>query len=379
MVLRAWADDRPAPIGQVTTALARVRGDAASVTDRDWVALLGARGDELDELCALADAARATATVPDVLTFVVNRNLDTAVVARRAADPSLEDLVAEAAAIGATEICMQGPVPDDAPADEYLRLVARIHGVAPELHVHAFRPPEVRDAAARMRITLSEFLIRARDAGLGSVPGTAAQILDDEVRSALHPTGTPAPVSDWVDTIESAHRAGLFSTATMLYGHVETPEQQVAHLRLLCAIQARTGGFSELILMPMLPGIAPPHLADAATHRVSRRETRAVHAVARLLTLGRFNHLQAAWPKLDAEEVTDVLRGGADDIGGLLLDGRLSPESGQEAGRTLGVEQLVAIADSVGRTPRQRTTRYETLPAERCIPLPDSDVAGAQR
>ncbi|MFW0786655.1 FO synthase [Gordonia sp. CPCC 206044] len=370
MVLREWARDAHAAAEDTRAALRHVADDPASLTDDEWVALLGASGSQLDELCATADSARRSVTDPDALTFVVNRNLDTTVVASGRSDvPALDALVDEAWRIGATEICMQGPIPDDAPADGYLRLIERVHATAPELHLHAFRPAEVRDGARRMDITVTEFLGRARDAGLGSVPGTGAQVLDDEVRAHLS-GGAAAPVSAWVSSIEAAHGVGLFSTATLLYGHVETARQQVAHLRLLTEIQSRTGGFSELILMPMLPDTAPGHLAATATTAVSRRETRAVHAVARLLTLGHFDHLQVAWTKLDRDVVEELLRGGADDIGGLLLDGELMPGAGQEAGRVLSVDELADIAARVGRSPRQRTTRYTEPPADRLIPIP---------
>ncbi|UEA58400.1 FO synthase [Gordonia otitidis] len=380
MVLRAWASDRPAPGGSVRSALAALRTDRTSLTDADWAALLGADGDELTELCTLADVARREATEPDVMTFVVNRNLDTAVVAAPQADVSIDDLVAEAWALGATEICMQGPLPrsrDDVDPDAYLSIIRRIRAAAPGMHLHAFRPPEIVDAASRMGIDVAEFLRRARDAGLGSVPGTAAQILDDEVRAALHPVGTPPPVSEWVDTIRAAHDAHLFSTATLLYGHVETAGHVVAHLRLLNRIADETGGFHELIVMPLLPQNAPPHLADVATAEVSRRETRAVHAVARLMTVGHIDHLQVAWTKLDRDVVLEVLSGGADDLGGLLLDGELSPESGQEAGRTLTVDDVIAIADAVGRVPRQRRTDYGDPPPGQRTVLPQNENAQA--
>lgn len=367
MVLREWARDAVAETADVRAALRRVAADPASPTDDEWVALLGADGAELGELCAIADSARQAVTDPGALTFVVNRNFDTAVVAGGGGVPELTDLVDEAWRLGATEICMQGPLPGDAPADGYLRLVERIHAAAPDMHLHAFRPPEVRDGASRMGIPIGEFLSRAREAGLGSVPGTAAQILDDEVRARLS-GGTAPPVAEWVESIEAAHDTGLFSTSTLLYGHIESPAHVVAHLRLLNDIQYRTGGFSELIVMPMLPSAAPAQLGARGT--ASRRETRAVHAVARLLTFGRFAHVQVAWTKLDPDTVIEVLRGGADDIGGLLIDGVLMPEAGQEAGRVLSARQVADIAAAVGRRPMQRTTGYDVPPAALLTPIP---------
>ncbi|MBD0023019.1 FO synthase [Gordonia pseudamarae] len=368
MVLRAWARDVVAETSDVRAALRRVSADPTSPTDDDWAALLGADGDELDELCAVADSARRSVTDPDALTFVVNRNVDTAVIAAGGPDvPDLAELVGEAWRLGATEICMQGPLPADAPADGYLRLIEQVHRAAPEIHLHAFRPPEVRDGATRMDMPVAAFLGAARDAGLGSVPGTAAQILDDQVRARLS-GGSAPPVSEWVETIEAAHDVGLFSTSTLLYGHVESPRHVVAHLRLLNEIQERTNGFSELIVMPMLPSAAPAYLGARGV--ASRRETRAVHAVARLLTFGRIAHLQVAWTKLDPDSVLDVLRGGADDIGGLLLDGVLMPEAGQEAGRVLSAREVADIAARVGRTPVQRTTGYGAPSAALLTPIP---------
>ncbi|MEU4689089.1 FO synthase [Actinoplanes sp. NPDC023714] len=312
-----------------------------TITDAEAVELLGADGADLEDLCARADALRRD-LVGDEITFVVNRNLDTA---RVGASPGLvRDLAAEAAALGATEICMQGPLPAGLPGEGYLDLIRTIATAAPGIHLHAFRPPEVADAAERMGVTPKEFLERAREAGLGSVPGTAAKILDDDVRTRLN-GGPDMPVERWVELITTAHEAGLTSTATMLYGHVETPAQQVAHLRLLASIAERTRGFTEFIAMPFQP-------------LSSVRGTRALTAVARLILAGRIDHIQAPWPKVGRELTIQLLRGGADDLGGLLLDGVLDPSAGQEQGLSLTREDVAAIGAELGRPVRQRTTRY---------------------
>ena len=346
----------------MTSWLPAARDDPAGLPDDAYVALLGADGDELEELGALADEVRQE-TAGDALTVVVNRNLDPALVL----DPDhLDALVAEAWDLGATEVCLQGPLPDAAGRDAAVELVARIIAVAP-LHVHAFRPAEVEAAAARRGSSVADFLTSARAAGLGSVPGTAARILDDTVRAALT-GGTDIPAARWVELIRAAHTAGLRSTATMVYGHVETAAQQVAHLRALAAIQdaagAATGdpdvGFTEFIAMPFAD--VPPGLS---VRGASTRETRAVVAVARLLLHGRIDHVQAAWPKLDRAEVLAVLRGGADDLGGLLLDGFLDPTAGPEAGRVLTADDVTTIAAELGRPVRQRTTLYGEVPPER--------------
>ncbi|MTE11405.1 FO synthase [Nocardia sp. CT2-14] len=322
--------------------------------DEGYVALLHADGSELEQLCRLADSLRRQ-TVGDALTYVVNRNLDTAVVCGSAARERLGALVSEAHALGATEICMQGPLPADSD-DDYLALIAAITETAP-LHLHAFRPEELLDGAARRSMPLHEFLAQAKDSGLGSVPGTGARILDDDVRTRLK-GGPDLPVSRWVEVIETAHRAGLTSTSTMVYGHVETPAHQVAHLRLLADIQDRTGGFTEFIAMPMVPVTAASSFLDPAVPEALWRRTRAVHAVARLLLHGRIDNIQAAWPRLGLAVAVALLRGGANDVGGLLLDGRLEPESGPEAGLSLTVADVERIAAELGRSLRRRTTGY---------------------
>lgn len=334
--------------------------DPASLPDAGYEVLLGADGPELTELCELADSLRRHA-VGDTLTYVVNRNLDPPAVAGAApeARARLAALVTEAAELGATEICMQGPVP--AGSDDYLDLIAAVQAAAPGIHLHAFRPPELLDGAARRGIPLEKFLAEARDAGLGSVPGTAARILDDQVRERM--LGRPdLPVSQWTEVIETAHRAGLTSTATMVFGHIETPAHVVAHLRLLCGIQDRTGGFTEFIAMPVTPAAAPA-LAGEDLPGPSWRQTRAVHAVARLVLHGRIDNIQAAWPKFGLDSSADLLRGGANDLGGLLLDGRLAPEAGAETGLVLSREDVERVAAELGRPLRQRTTRYGEVPA----------------
>ncbi|SIS03050.1 FO synthase [Williamsia sterculiae] len=358
-----WGQEQLAPVDDVRSALVAVRDDATQVGDDQWAALLGADGPELEELAVVADAVRRD-RVGDDLTVVVNRNLDTAAVVGFDDPRRLEDLVGEAVAAGATEICMQGGVPADADPALYLDIPRRIVTAAPGLHLHAYRPPELLDAARRLHLPLDEVLGELCAAGVASVPGTAAQILDDDIRSALTGVGAVFPTADWVRTISAAHGAGLRSTATLVYGHLETRTQQVAHLRTLAGIQARTGGFTELIPMPVQQAMAPPELRDQAGAGPGARETRAVHAVARLLLAGSIDHIQVAWTKLDREVVLDVLRGGVDDLGGLLLDGVLMPEAGAEAGRVLTPADVAQIAAELGRPVRQRTTLYDDPPAD---------------
>jgi FO synthase subunit 2 len=355
----------PSP-DKVREWLRAATADPASLPDEGYEVLLGAEGRPLEELCALADSLRRQA-VGDALTYVVNRNLDPAAVA--GADPRsrerLAALVAEAHGLGATEVCMQGPLPPGSD-DDYLDLIAAVTASAPGIHLHAFRPPELLDGAARRGIPLAEFLTAARQAGLGSVPGTAARILDDDVRAAMKGSAD-LPVTKWVDVIEAAHRAGLTSTSTMVFGHVETRAHQVAHLRLLAGIQDRTGGFTEFIAMPFVPAAAAataPGLAGTNVSGPTWRQVRAVHAVARLMLHGRIGNIQAAWPKFGLDSSVDLLRSGANDLGGLLLDGRLAPDAGAEAGLVLTLDDVARVARELGRPLQQRTTGYGKVVAD---------------
>jgi FO synthase len=339
--------------------------DPAGLPDEGYTALLGADGDLLDELCALADELRRQAT-GDEVTYVVNRNLDTAAVAGRSREARhrLSALVAEARQLGATEICLQGSLPPGAD-DDYLDLIAAIKRAAPDVHLHGFRPAELLDGAARRQLPLAEFLAQARQAGLGSVPGTAARILNDDVRNRMM-GGRDLPVRLWTEVIKAAHRVGLTSTSTMVFGHVETASQQVAHLRLLGDIQAETGGFTEFIAMPFIPAAASltaPGLMNENLAGPDWRQSRALHAVARLMLRGSIDNIQAAWPKYGLDASIALLRGGANDLGGVLLDGRLAPAAGAEAGLTLTPDDVEQVAKQLGRLPRQRTTTYGRVPA----------------
>ncbi len=346
--------------------LALAAREPAGLPDEGYVALLGAEGGKLEELVGLADQL-ARETVSDTITFVVNRNLDPAVVAGTDAGSRalLDSLVDEAWELGATEICMQGPLlPGSQPAAP-LDLLAAIKARRPGLHLHAFRPAEVAGYARMLGLEQAGFLAAARQAGLDSVPGTGARILDDPIRVALT-DGNDISVATWTELIETAHRAGLRSTATMVYGHIETRAQQVAHLRTLAAIQDRTGGFSELILMPIQPAQVPRSLAATGWVRYAdARESRALHAVARLLLSGRIDHIQVAWPKLGLALTRQVLAGGADDLGGVLLDRRIAADAGAEAGLTLSLAPVQVLATKLARPLRQRTTLYGEPSAER--------------
>lgn len=364
---REALDAPPRPSAPTLGAvLSRARADPAGLADTDYLALLAADGDDLDALAALADDVRRE-SVGDVVSVVVNRNIDTSLWgAGGLTVERLEELADEAVALGATELCLQGALGPEHPGDDLLLIVRTLRQRQPTLHLHAYRPGEILEIARRTGRTLPAMLDALRDAGVDSVPGTAARILDDGVRAILSEGADPS-AAEWRETITAAHRSGLRSTSTMVYGHVETPAQQLAHLRTLAAIQDETGGFTEFIAMPFVPAEAPPSVVQASRGVPSLRETRAVHAVARLVLHGRIDHMQTAWTKLGLQTAQVLLRGGADDLGGLLLDGVLRPEAGAEAFRALDIATVARITAEIGRGWRQRTTTYGVVTPDRAL------------
>ena len=358
--------------GDLAETLRQAALDPSGLTDEAYEALLDAHGTDLDALTELADELRHHA-VGDAVTFVINRNLDSSLLRDSPTTDSITlesaaELAAEAWELGATELCIQGEIPASEAVD-YLDLVRAIHTRTPLLHLHAFRPAELAAGARRRGLALGEYLGDLREAGLDSVPGTAARILDDRLRAAMT-NGRDISVAAWTDGIITAHEAGLRSTATMIYGHRETRGQIVAHLRALRAIQDRTGGFTEFIPMPFLPQESQTAGMSATTARAalggpSLERSRAVHAVARLMLHGSIEHIQVAWTKLGVRASQIILQGGADDFGGLLLDGVLRPEAGAEAYRTLSITEVERLTAEIGRPARQRTTSYGEPPVER--------------
>ncbi|MFJ3404080.1 7,8-didemethyl-8-hydroxy-5-deazariboflavin synthase CofG [Promicromonospora sp. NPDC090134] len=340
--------------GRLAGLLGDVQQDPGGADDAAWVELLGADGADLEELTALADQVRRD-RVGAAVTYAVNRNID----ASLGLPPErLTELAAEAVTLGATEVCAQGLPPTARGAEAYLDLARAVKQGGPGLHLHAFRPAELADGAARAGLPPADWLALLREAGVDTVPGTGARILDDRIRGLL--TGdTDIPAERWIELVTAAHTAGLRSTATIVYGHVESARDQVRHLRALARIQDATGGFTELIPMPWLPSESPVPVPGARV--ATLRESRALHAVARLMLAGRIDHVQAAWTKLGMRGAQRVLAGGADDLGGVLLDGVLDPDAGPEQGRELTVTDVTRLAAELGRPVRQRTTTYEQV------------------
>ena len=364
----------------VAAALRVARDDPAGLSEQQALALMTADGADLDAVCALADDVRRD-TVGDDVTYVVNRNINFTNVcytgcrfcafAQRRTDAdaytlSLEEVTeraAEAWAVGATEVCMQGGIDPQLPGTAYLDLARAVKAGAPDLHLHAYSPMEVVNGAARMQVSIEEFLQHARAAGVDSLPGTAAEILDDEVRWVL--TKGKLPTAQWVEVVQTAHRLGLPTTSTMMYGHVDQPHHWVAHLRLLARLQDESGGFTEFVPLPFVHTSAPLYLAGVARPGPTVRDNRAVHAVARLVLHGRIDHVQCSWVKLGPEQCHQVLAGGVDDLGGTLMEETISRMAGSQHGSRKSVDDLEAMVRAAGRTPRQRATTYGTVSDER--------------
>jgi FO synthase len=359
---------------EFAAALRRAERDPAGLADGDALVLFDALpGAEIDALTALADDLRR-ATVGDTVTYVVNRNINFTNVcytgcrfcafAQRRTDAdaytlSLDEIgarVQAAVAVGATEICMQGGISPELPATAYFDLARTVKQQAPDIHLHAFSPMEVVNGAARTGLPIREWLVAAMEAGVDSLPGTAAEILDDDVRWVL--TKGKLPAASWIEVVTTAHSLGLPTTSTMMYGHVDTPAHWVAHLKLLARIQAETGGFTEFVPLPFVHHNAPLYLAGLARPGSTRREDRAVHAMARILLHGRIHHIQTSWVKLGTEGSAQMLRGGVDDLGGTLMEETISRMAGSQHGSRRTPAELEEIATAAGRPARQRTTLY---------------------
>ncbi|MFM9050149.1 MAG: 5-amino-6-(D-ribitylamino)uracil--L-tyrosine 4-hydroxyphenyl transferase CofH, partial [Actinomycetota bacterium] len=272
----------------------------------------------------------------------------------------VSDRVREARAAGATEICMQGGIHPDLPGTAYLDLARAVKSAAPDIHLHAFSPMEVANGAARSGLSPREWLISAREAGLDSIPGTAAEILDDDVRWIL--TKGKLPAAAWIDIVTTAHEVGLRSSSTMMYGHVDNPAHWVAHLRVLRGIQERTGGFTEFVALPFVHHNAPLYLSGAARPGPTARDNLAVHAMARIMLHGAIDHVQCSWVKLGDDGTRAMLSAGVDDIGGTLMEETISRMAGSAHGSSRTPQQIRQLIASAGRPACQRTTTYACVP-----------------
>jgi FO synthase len=362
--------------GDVLAALRSAERDPAALTDDEAVVLAQADGPALDALVGLADDVRRD-TVGDTVTYVVTRNLNFTNVcytgcrfcafAQRRTDADaftlslseVGDRVDDAVAAGATEICMQGGIHPDLPGTAYFDLAREVKRLAPTVHLHAFSPMEVVNGATRTGLSIREFLVALREAGVGSIPGTAAEILDDDVRWVL--TKGKLPTATWIEVVSTAHEVGLRSSSTMMYGHVDQPRHWVTHLRTLARIQARTGGFTEFVALPFVHQSSPIYLAGVARPGPTERDNLAVHALARVMLHGLVPNIQTSWVKMGVEGTRAMLQAGANDLGGTLMEETISRMAGSQHGSSKTPEELAEIAWGIGRPVRERTTTYGTV------------------
>ncbi|MEU1805080.1 bifunctional FO biosynthesis protein CofGH [Streptomyces sp. NPDC019937] len=364
----------------VKAALAQAADDPTKLTDPEALALLHADGPALDALTRIADDLRRAAVGDDV-TYIVTRNINFTNVcytgcrfcafAQRRTDADaytlsldqVADRAQQAWDVGAVEVCMQGGIHPDLPGTAYFDVARAVKERVPGMHVHAFSPMEVVNGATRTGMSIREWLTAAREAGLDTIPGTAAEILDDEVRWIL--TKGKLPTATWVEVIKTAHELGIRSSSTMMYGHVDQPRHWLGHLRLLAEIQQETGGFTEFVTLPFIHTNAPVYLAGIARPGPTTRDNRAVTAMARILLHPHIPNIQTSWVKLGTEGAAEMLRSGANDLGGTLMEETISRMAGSSYGSYRSIQDLIGIADLAGRPARPRTTTYANVPEER--------------
>jgi FO synthase len=361
--------------GLAPRAIAKGR-EGLELSEEELTALFAeTRPEVIEEMRVAADELRAE-LAGEQATFVVNRNINFTNVCivgcafcgfgqgKRSPDAYLVDedeflsRVDEAVRFGVTEICMQGGIHPDYTLEDYGRWLRLAKGAAPQVHLHAYSPMEIQFMCERSGRSPEEVFEYLVECGLGSTPGTAAEVLDDGVRQRISPN--KLPVERWVRIIEASHRVGLRSTSTVMFGHIEEPRELARHMRVVRALQERTGGITEFVPLSFIPY----QTLLGRTHGIEEigRDENLKHTAAFRLALGRtITNLQASWVKMGLEAATESLRWGVNDLGGTLMEENISRMAGSQHGVRLEPEQLIAAARAAGRTPAQRTTLYEIV------------------
>lgn len=376
-----------APVASVSACIRSIvdRVDAGStLSEDDLVRLFAARGDDFSFVCSTADRLRAERS-GEVVRYVVNRNinytnicyykcqfcafskgklsenlrgrpydLDHGEIARRCE---------EAWDRGATEVCMQGGIHPDYTGETYLDILRTVVDATPDMHVHAFSPLEVWQGAATLNMSLESYLCQLRKAGLGTLPGTAAEILDDEVRAHICPD--KINTEQWLEVVETAHRVGLRTTATIMYGHLESTRHLARHLLRIRAVQERTGGFTEFVPLPFVHMEAPLYLKGRARRGPTFREAVLLHAVSRIALYKQIDNIQTSWVKMGEEGVAACLAAGANDLGGSLMNETITRSAGAGHGQEWSPAMLREVIESLGRQAQQRNTLYGAVSDER--------------
>ena len=346
------------------------------ISRAEGVRLFQVKGKELAALLTAADELRRR-EVGETVTFVVVRNINFTNIcytgcrfcafAKRSDDPEAEflpleeiaDRAEEAWDRGATEVCIQGGLHPELDADYYFRILSVIRKRVPGIHLHAFSPFEIKYGAERSRLSVEDFLLKLKDHGLGTIPGTAAEILDREVRQQL--TRNKLSAEEWVGIVRTAHHLGIRSSATIMYGHIDGPEHWAAHLTLLREIQKETGGFTELVPLGFVPWNTPLYLEGNARPGPTREEHLRMHAVARVLLHRSIPNIQISWVKLGPQLGQKILGMGANDFGGTLMNESISRAAGAPYGQEVTPREMCRLIREAGRRPAQRNTLYEIL------------------
>jgi FO synthase len=377
------AGARPSGVASLEAIIGRAE-DGCRLGEDEITRLFGARGAEAGLVVAAADRVRRR-LAGDVVTYVVNRNINyTNVCGYRCqfcafskgkmsenlrGKPYVLDLdeierrVREAWERGGTEVCLQGGIHPAYTGRTYLDICHRIKQALPDMHIHAFSPLEVWQGAQTLGVSLSEFLADLKAAGLSSLPGTAAEILDDDVRAVICPD--KINTAEWLEVMETAHGLGLRSTATIMFGHVEGPQAWARHLTAIRDLQARTGGFTEFVPLPFVAHEAPIYLKGRARPGPTWREAILMHAAARLVLNPVIANIQTSWVKMGPEGALLALQAGANDLGGTLMNETITRSAGAQHGQELPPEEMDRLILSIGREPRQRRTLYHVPEAER--------------
>ncbi|MEE4450885.1 5-amino-6-(D-ribitylamino)uracil--L-tyrosine 4-hydroxyphenyl transferase CofH [Novosphingobium resinovorum] len=374
------------PVSLSTAArLHRILDRAASgatLGEAEIAALFATRGGAAQAVVEAADALRAEVR-GDVVTYVVNRNINYTNICTHACsfcafsktsskagyrdkpyDLDLDEIAArarEAVARGATEVCLQGGIHPRYTGETYLAILRAVKDACPDLHVHAFSPLEVSQGARTLGMPVADYMSMLRDAGLGSLPGTAAEILCDDIRAKICPD--KLTTAEWLEVVGTAHRVGLPTTSTILFGHLESPLHWARHLLALRDLQLDTGGITEFVPLPLVHMEAPFYRKGQCRKGPTWRESVMMHAVARLALHGAIDSIQVSWVKLGMDGAAAVLAAGANDLGGVLMDESISRAAGASHGQLADVSDMRAAAQSVGRRLRQRTTLYGEVEA----------------
>ena len=373
-----------APVGTEVMSLLDRAQDGLGLSEADVTRLFQARGTEVAAICNAADALRRTVN-GDMVSYVVTRNINYTNVCYfkcqfcafskgklsenlrgRPYDLDLDEIkrrAIEAWARGAVEVCMQGGIHPDYTGETYLTILKSVKEVTPDIHVHAFSPLEVWQGAKTLGLKLSDYIEMLTEAGLGSLPGTAAEVLDDEVRSILCPD--KVNTEQWFAVMEAAHDAGIRTTSTIMYGHVERPIHWARHLLRLRELQMRTGGFTEFVPLPFVAEEAPIYLKGQARRGPTFREAVLMHAVARLALHPHISNIQTSWVKMGPEGVQACLNAGANDLGGTLMNETITRAAGAAHGEEMPPASMERLIRDIGREPRQRTTLYADANEER--------------